>query len=159
MLFHGTVGDNILYGRRDATGEEVIAAAQQANADQFITELQEGYDTVVGERGVGLSGGQIQRIAIARAFLKDPPILIRDEATSNLDAISETLVLDALERLARGRTSFIIAHRLSTARRVDIIVVLEKGRIVEQGTHDELLSVGGVYAGLWKQQMRAATAS
>lgn len=153
VLFTGTIWENILYGRRDAPEEQVRAAARMANAEEFILGLPSGYETIVGERGVGLSGGQIQRIAIARAFLKDPPILIMDEATSNLDAVSESLVLEALDRLATGRTTFIIAHRLSVARQADLIVVLDTGHIVEQGTHSELLAANGVYADLWQRQM------
>jgi ABC-type multidrug transport system fused ATPase/permease subunit len=153
VLFSGTVWDNILYGRRDAPRDEVCRAARLANAEGFILELPEGYSTIVGERGVGLSGGQIQRIAIARAFLKDPAILILDEATANLDAVSESQVLEALDRLATGRTTFIIAHRLSVARNADLIVVLANGAIVERGTHEELLATGGVYHDLWERQM------
>jgi len=155
VLFTGTIRENILYGKLDATEGEIRAAAAAANAEPFILELPKGYDAVVGERGVGLSGGQIQRIAIARAFLKDPEVLILDEATSNLDATSESLVLEALDRLAVGRTSFMIAHRLSVARSADLIVVLRAGSIVEMGTHDELLSAGpgGEYATLWFRQM------
>ena len=153
VLFTGTIWENILYGRRDAPREEVTAAAALANADEFINALPAGYDTIVGERGVGLSGGQIQRIAIARAFLKDAPLLILDEATSNLDALSESQVLQALDRLAAGRTTFIIAHRLSVARQANLIVVLQAGKIVEQGTHEALLAAGGVYYGLWQRQM------
>jgi len=152
-LFTGTIWENILYGRRDAPEEEVRAAARAANADEFIQQLPQGYETIVGERGIGLSGGQIQRIAIARAFLKDPKILIMDEATSNLDALSEALVLQALDRLAHGRTTFIIAHRLSVAREADLIVALHAGRIAEAGTHPELLAAGGLYAALWERQM------
>jgi len=153
VLFSGTIRENVRYGRRDATEEEIRAAARAANAEEFILELPDGYDTVVGERGVGLSGGQIQRIAIARAFLRDPAILILDEATSNLDATSEALVLDAIERLAKGRTTFIIAHRLSTARQADLICVLKDGQIVERGKHEELLALNGEYAMLWERQM------
>ena len=152
VLFTGTIRENILYGRRGAPHEELRAAARAANAEPFILETPNGYDTVVGERGVGLSGGQIQRIAIARAFLKDPPILIMDEATSNLDATSESLVLDALDRLEQGRTCFTIAHRLSIARTADLIMVLKAGSITEVGTHDELLARGGVYRELWRKQ-------
>lgn len=154
VLFRGTVRENIMYGRRGASEEEMYAAARAANAEQFILQLPDGYDTVVGERGVGLSGGQIQRIAIARSFLKDPALLILDEATSNLDANSEALVLEALERLSSGRTTFIIAHRLSVARTSDLIVAMQKGRIVEMGSHEELLERGGYYAELWEQQMQ-----
>lgn len=153
VLFTGTIWENILYGRRDAPREQVYAAAAMANADEFIKALPGGYETIVGERGVGLSGGQIQRIAIARAFLKDSPILIMDEATSNLDAVSESQVLEALDRLAAGRTTFIIAHRLSVARQADLIVVMQAGKIVEQGDHETLLATNGVYRDLWQRQM------
>jgi len=153
VLFRGTLRDNILYGRRNASDEEVRAAAVAANAEPFILTLPDGYDTYVGERGVGLSGGQVQRIAIARAFLKDPAILIMDEATSNLDATSEALVLEALDRLAVGRTTFIIAHRLSVARSADLIVVMQNGRVVEQGQHAALIETGTHYRRLWEQQM------
>lgn len=152
VLFTGSIRENIQYGRRDATEEDIQAAARAANAEQFILELEEGYDTEVGERGVGLSGGQIQRIAIARAFVKNPPILILDEPTSALDATSESLVMDAIQRLAEGRTSFIIAHRLSIARDADKIIVLDHGRVAEMGTHAELLETEGLYAELWYRQ-------
>jgi ABC-type multidrug transport system fused ATPase/permease subunit len=153
ILFRGTLRDNILYGRRGASDEELHEAARQANAEKFILDFPDGYDTLIGERGARLSGGQAQRIAIARAFLKNPDILIMDEATSNLDATSETLVLDALDRLAEGRTTFIIAHRLSVARTANLIIVMNKGEIVERGTHEDLLAVQGHYADLWNQQM------
>jgi len=139
MLFGGTILENISYGRLSATNEEIIQAAQRANADQFISSFPEGYATVVGERGVKLSGGQRQRIAIARALLKNPSILILDEATSSLDSESERLVQEALEELMKGRTSIIIAHRLATIREANRIIVIEKGRLIESGTHRELM--------------------
>ncbi len=145
ILFGGTVGDNIRFGRHGALPAAVAAAADAAHAHGFIQALPQGYDTVVGEKGVRLSGGQRQRIAIARAILKDPRILILDEATSALDNESEVLVQDALDRLMRGRTTFVVAHRLSTVQRADQIVVLDRGEIVERGTHDELLSSRGLY--------------
>jgi len=158
ILFGGTVKDNILYGRAEASDEEVIAAAKAANAHDFIAVLPNGYDTEVGERGVKLSAGQRQRIAVARALLKDPRILILDEATSSLDAESEALVQEALERLMKGRTTLVIAHRLSTVRSADRILVLSDGRIVEQGTHEQLVGAGGAYSRLYGiQQEPAAT--
>ena len=153
VLFGGTIRENILYGRRDATEEEMRAAAVEANVDAFVAETPGGYDAIVGERGVGLSGGQIQRIALARAFLRNPPVLILDEATSNLDAHSEALILEAIDRLARGRTTFIIAHRLTVALRADIILVMENGKVAEMGKHAELLRAGGAYSRLWRRQM------
>lgn len=147
-MFSGTVEENILYGKPDAAKEEVINAAKLANAHEFIMELENGYDTFVGERGAKLSGGQKQRISIARAFLKNPPILILDEATSALDNESERLVQESLKILAKGRTTLIIAHRLSTIKNADNIVVLTANGIEEQGTHKELLEKGGVYASL-----------
>ena len=153
-LFSGTVRENIAYARPGASLEEVRAAAAAAHADEFIARLPQGYDTLVGERGVKLSGGQRQRVAIARAILKDPAVLILDEATSNLDTESERLIEDALEKLLVGRTTLIIAHRLSTVRRADRLVVIDHGRIVEEGTHGELLELGGVYARLYQRQFR-----
>ena len=155
VLFNGSVYDNILYGRLDATKEEVEAAAKAANAHNFITELPQGYQTMLGDRGVNISGCQRQRISIARAILKNPQILILDEATSALDTESERVVQEALDRLMIGRTSFVIAHRLSTIKNADKIMVLEKGCLVEQGTHDELMAKDGLYAHLYKIQYRS----
>lgn len=152
FLFNGTVKENILYGRPDATDEEVIAAAKAANAHDFIMELPEGYNTRVGERGVKLSGGQKQRISIARALLKDAPILILDEATSSVDTQTEKLIQEALENLMKNRTTIVIAHRLSTIRDADQIIVLKDGEIVEAGRHNELLKKGGLYSQLCKAQ-------
>lgn len=152
MLFSGSVWENIRYGRLDATDEEVVEAAKAANADEFIRQLPEGYDTKLGERGVNISGGQRQRLAIARAILKDPQILILDEATSALDTESEKVVQAALDRLMVGRTSFVIAHRLSTILGADRILVIDHGEIVEAGTHEELLAKGGLYSNLYNIQ-------
>lgn len=154
FLFHGSVRDNILFGKPDATDAEVIEAARVANAHEFIASLPEGYDTFIGERGVKLSGGQKQRLSIARAVLKDAPILILDEATSSVDTETELLIQQALERLMEGRTTIIIAHRLSTVARADSIVVLEDNTIREQGTHEDLLQRGGLYSSLWSIQSR-----
>jgi ATP-binding cassette subfamily B protein len=153
-LFHDTVRRNLLYGKPDATEEQLIAAARAANIHDRIAELPDGYDTIVGERGYKLSGGEKQRLAIARVVLKDPRILILDEATSSLDTTSERLVQSALEPLMKGRTTIAIAHRLSTILSADVIFVMDRGRIVEQGTHDELLGRGGLYAKVYDQQFR-----
>lgn len=154
VLFSGTLRENIAYGRLDASMDEIEAAARAANAHDFISALPGGYDSEVGERGVRLSGGERQRISIARAFLKDAPVLILDEPTSSVDSRTEEVILDALDRLMIGRTTFIIAHRLSTVRHADQILVMDKGRIIERGTHDELLNVGGLYAHLFRIQSR-----
>jgi ATP-binding cassette subfamily B protein len=153
FLFHGTVRENILFGRDNATEEEIIRAAQIANADEFISHLPQGYDTLIGERGVKLSGGQKQRLAIARAVLKDAPILILDEATSAVDVETEFLIQRSLEQLMVGKTVIVIAHRLSTVRNADLIVVLQGQRIVEQGTHQELLDRDGLYKRLTAVQL------
>lgn len=158
VLFNGSVYDNILYGRLDATREEVEAAAKAANAHEFIMQLPDGYETMLGDRGMNISGGQRQRISIARAILKNPQILILDEATSALDTESERVVQEALDRLMVGRTSFVIAHRLSTIKNADKIMVLEKGQLIEQGNHDELMAMDGLYAHLYKIQYRSKEA-
>ena len=155
VLFNGSVYDNILYGRLDATREEVEAAAKAANAHDFIMQLPNGYETMLGDRGMNISGGQRQRISIARAILKNPQILILDEATSALDTESERVVQEALDRLMVGRTSFVIAHRLSTIKNADKIMVLENGQLIEQGNHDELMAMDGLYAHLYKIQYRS----
>lgn len=154
MLFSTTVMENIRYGRLDATDEEVVEAARAANAEEFIKDLPEGYDTKLGERGLNLSGGQRQRLAIARAILKNPRVLILDEATSALDTESEKIVQDALDKLMMGRTSFVIAHRLSTIFNADQIFVVENGHLREHGTHEELLAAGGLYSNLYNIQFR-----
>ena len=155
MVFAASIADNIAFGRPEATRAEIEAAARSAFADEFIRALPEGYDTAVGERGITLSGGQRQRIAIARAILKDAPILLLDEATSALDAESETLVQTALEGLMQGRTTLVIAHRLATVLKSDRIIVMEGGRIVESGTHADLVARGGLYAKLAKLQFES----
>lgn len=154
FLFNGSIRDNILYGRLDATEEEVEEAARRANIHDWVMTLEHGYDTEIGERGVRLSGGQKQRLSIARVFLKDPAILILDEATSALDNTTEILIQQALDELCRGRTTIVVAHRLSTIRSADMIAVISDGRVAEEGTHEELMKKDGVYAGLYRLQFR-----
>jgi subfamily B ATP-binding cassette protein MsbA len=156
VLFSGTLEDNLKYGKPDATRAEIVAAAETANAHDFIVRLPDGYATVVGERGVQMSGGQRQRIAIARAILKNPRILIFDEATSALDLVSERLIQEAMDRVMKGRTVFIIAHRLATVQKADLILVMDQGRLVEQGTHGELMALAGLYARFHALQFREA---
>ncbi len=153
-MFRGTIKENIAYGRFDATDEEIIQSAKSANIHDFIEQLPDGYNTYIGEFAMQFSGGQRQRISIARAILKDPRILILDEATSSLDTESELLIQDAIANLMRGRTTFIIAHRLSTIMNSDRIVVLNNGEIVESGTHNQLLAIDGLYRKLCNMQFR-----
>src|SRR5262249_5228984 len=152
LLFRAPIWQNIAYGRPEASRKEIIEAAKLANADEFIVHLPERYDTMVGERGATLSGGQRQRIAIARAIVRNSPILILDEPTSGLDAASEELVLEALQRLMAGKTSIVIAHHLATIQGADVILVVENGRLVQHGTHDDLMKTGGLYAELYQTQ-------
>ncbi len=158
VLFHGTIAENIAYGKPDATPDEIVHAAELANAREFIEEMPLGFDTMVGDQGLTLSGGQRQRIGIARAVIRDTPILILDEPTAALDAESEGRVVEALERLMRGRTVIMIAHRLSTIRDANPIIVLKDGTVAESGTHERLLSLGGVYAELYQKQFEPAPA-
>src|SRR5689334_5982085 len=153
-LFHDTIRTNLTYAKTEATQAEIEAAARAANIHQFIVDLPEGYDTIVGERGYRLSGGEKQRIALARVILKDPRILVLDEATSHLDSESEALIQDALKRVMAGRTSIVIAHRLSTILAADLILVMDRGKIVERGTHEELIAMGGLYSQLYETQFR-----
>jgi ATP-binding cassette subfamily B protein len=155
-LFHDTIGVNLLYARASATQAEVEAAARAANIHDFVMGLPYGYETIVGERGYRLSGGEKQRLALARVILKDPCILVLDEATSSLDSESEALIQEALKRVMAGRTSIVIAHRLSTIQAADLILVMDRGQIVERGTHSELLEQGGLYARLYETQFRRA---
>ena len=159
FLFHGTVFENIAYGRAGATRDEVETAARVAEAHEFIEQLPDGYDTIVGERGQKLSGGQRQRVSIARAILKDPAVLLLDEATSSVDNETEAAIQRSLATISVGRTTLVIAHRLSTVRNAHRIHVLERGALVEQGTHEELLASDGVYAGLWRVQTGVAVHS
>jgi ATP-binding cassette subfamily B protein len=155
FLFHGTVRENIAYGTFDADEAQIIEAAKSAEAHDFILDLPQGYDTIVGERGQKLSGGQRQRISIARAILKNPPVLILDEATSAVDNETEAAIQRSLERVSVGRTTIVIAHRLSTVRNADQIFVLDRGKLCEQGRHEELVAADGIYAALWRVQTGA----
>jgi ATP-binding cassette subfamily B protein len=157
-LFHGTIRENIAYGREDATEANIIAAAEAAHVDHFVRTLPDGYDTVIDDDATNLSAGEKQLLTIARAFLADPSILILDEATSSVDTRTEVLIQRAMSRLMKGRTSFVIAHRLSTIRDADTILVMNKGQIVEQGTHEQLLERGGFYAELYNSQFSEAVA-
>src|SRR5690606_3206272 len=157
VLFNDTIYNNVAYGRPDASDEDIREAIRLAHLSQFIQALPDGLETKVGERGLKLSGGEKQRIALARVLLKNPPILLLDEATSSLDSVSEQAVLSALNEVARQRTTLVIAHRLSTVRDAEQILVMEQGRIKERGTHEQLLAEQGVYARLWRQQARGNT--
>lgn len=154
FLFNGTIRENIAYGKLDATDEEIVEAAKKANIHDYILTMENGYETQVGERGVKLSGGQKQRISIARVFLKDPAILILDEATSALDNATEMMIQASLEELSRGRTCIVVAHRLSTIKNADEIVVLTRDGVEERGSHEELLNKGGLYSVLYQYQFR-----
>jgi ATP-binding cassette subfamily B protein len=152
LLFHTSVWENIAYGKPDASPDQIIRAAKEANAHEFIVQLSEGYGTMVGERGITLSGGQRQRIAIARAIVRNTPILVLDEPTTGLDSSSEQAVIEALERLMKGKTCIVVAHHLSTIRHADVIFVVKESELMEKGTHDQLLAAGGLYAELYKIQ-------
>jgi ATP-binding cassette subfamily B protein len=154
FLFSGTIRDNIMYGKLNATEEEMIEAAKRANIHEFVKTLEKGYDTEIGERGVRLSGGQKQRISIARVFLKNPKVLILDEATSALDNTTEILIQNALDELCKGRTTIVVAHRLSTIRSADTIAVIDGGKVTQKGTHEELLKEEGTYKDLYSLQLR-----
>jgi ATP-binding cassette subfamily B protein len=153
-LFHDTIRTNLLYAKLDADQSELEAACKTANIYDFIAELPDGYDTIVGERGYRLSGGEKQRIALARVILKDPKILVLDEATSSLDSESEALIQDALKRVMKDRTSIVIAHRLSTILAADLILVIDRGQVMERGTHEQLMQLDGLYASLYRTQFR-----
>ena len=153
FLFNGSIKDNIAYGKVSASDDEIVQAAKFANLDAFIMQLTHGYDTIVGERGVKLSGGQKQRVAIARTFLKNPPILILDEATSSLDNENEKIIQESFDKLAKDRTTLIIAHRLQTIENAQRIIVMHKGEIIEEGTHTELIEKSGIYARLYNAQI------
>jgi ATP-binding cassette subfamily B protein len=157
-LFHDTIAANLRYARPDATDDELVAASEAANIHSFIESLPDGYQTVVGERGHRLSGGEKARVALARVILKDPAILVLDEATAHLDSQSEALIQEALEHVLAGRTSIVIAHRLSTVRAADLILVIDEGRLVERGSHEELLAAGGLYAELYATQFGGVSA-
>jgi ATP-binding cassette subfamily B protein/subfamily B ATP-binding cassette protein MsbA len=153
LLFSGTIAENIRYGRLEAQDTQIVAAAKAANAHDFIMRLPQQYETMLGERGAAISGGERQRIAVARAFIKDAPILILDEPTSSVDSKTEAVILEALDRLMVGRTTFMIAHRLSTLHEADRILVLNHGRLIEYGTQEELLRLGGLYEQLYQAQI------
>jgi len=159
VLFRGTIRENIAYGRHHATEAQIVAAAKLANADEFIVRMPGGYDTTIGDRGITLSGGQRQRMGIARAFIRNAPILILDEPTASLDTESEQLVMEGLERLMRGRTVMMITHRLNTIRGADTIIVLHNGIVAEQGTHEDLIGLGGIYAGLYRTRPATSAGS